>query len=178
MHLRRLAMASLSILAMTSPRMSHPCLLWNASPSVPVGLYWLTSRPPGTGELAVIRLPEPIRSLAAARSYLGIGAFLIKPVAAGAGDLVCRHGATVTINGRLVAEARTTDASGRHLPSWSGCSVLAANQVLLLSAPADSFDGRYFGPIDRGQVIGAVQPLWVNNISGRPRTTPHQRGPP
>ena len=64
-------MLGLSVLAMASPLPSHPRLLWNTSPSVPVGLYWIASAAPTTSELAVIRLPDPLRALAAARGYLG-----------------------------------------------------------------------------------------------------------
>jgi conjugative transfer signal peptidase TraF len=158
-----------------SPRASHPRLLWNTSPSVPVGLYWIAGAAPTTGEFAVIRLPDALRALAAARGYLGLTALLIKPVAAGVGDVVCRHGATVTINGKPAADAWVADERGRPLLHWSGCTTLAAGQVFVLSAAPDSFDGRYFGPIDRSQVLGAARPVWVNQHDG---PGPRQRGPP
>jgi conjugative transfer signal peptidase TraF len=170
-------MLGLSVLAMAGPRANHPRLLWNTSPSVPVGLYWIAPAAPTTGELAVIRLPDALGALAAARGYLRETALLIKPVAAGMGDVVCRHGATVTINGQAAAHARTADARGRPLPHWSGCISLAPRQILVLSAAPDSFDGRYFGPIDRSDVVGAAHPVWVNQHDG-PRTPPRQRGPP
>jgi type IV secretory pathway protease TraF len=113
------------------------------------------------GALAVIRLPEPLRILAETRGYLRKGALLIKPVAAGAGDTVCRHGSLVTINGRVVAHARTLDGVGRPLPAWSGCFRLAPDQIFVLSADPDSFDSRYMGPIDRVHVLGLAQPVWV-----------------
>jgi conjugative transfer signal peptidase TraF len=170
-------MLGLSVLAMASPRTSHPRLLWNTSPSVPVGLYWIASAAPTTGELAVIRLPDALRALAAARGYLGETALLIKPVAAGMGDLVCRHGAIVSINGQAAAHARTADERGRPLLHWSGCFLLAAGQVFVLSAAPDSFDSRCFGPIDRSHVVGAARPVWVTQHDG-PGTPPRQRGPP
>jgi type IV secretory pathway protease TraF len=113
------------------------------------------------GALAVIRLPEPFRILAETRGYLRKGALLIKPVAAGAGQTVCRHGSLVTINGRIVAHARTLDAVARPLPAWSGCFRLAADQVFVLSADPDSFDSRYTGPIARAHIVGVAQPVWV-----------------
>lgn len=154
-------MLGLGTLAVSAPPMSHPMLLWNASSSVPVGLYRLEARAPVMGELAAIRLPEPVRSLAAKRGYLGARALLIKPVAGGAGDVVCRHSAIVTINGHLVALARTFDVAGRVLPSWSGCRVLAGAEVFVLSAVPDSFDSRYFGPIDQANVLGVGHPVWT-----------------
>jgi conjugative transfer signal peptidase TraF len=148
------------LLAVLCPKAGAPVILWNASPSVPIGLYRLTSRPSQTVALAVIRLPEPLRMLAETRGYLGKGALLIKPVA-GAADTVCRHSALVTINGRIAARARTLDAAGRSLPAWSGCVRLRATDIFVLSADADSFDSRYMGPIDSAQVVGFALPIWV-----------------
>jgi type IV secretory pathway protease TraF len=63
------------------PKAGAPVLLWNASPSVPIGLYRLTFRPPLTGALGVIRLPEPLRILAETRGYLRKGVLLPNPAA-------------------------------------------------------------------------------------------------
>ena len=151
----------MAVLAVLCPKAGAPVLLWNASSSVPIGLYRLTSRPSQTAPLAVIRLPEPVQRLAETRGYLGKDALLIKPVVAGAGDTACRHGALVTINGRIAAHARTLDAAGRSLPAWSGCFKLGATDIFVLSADPDSFDSRYMGPIARGHVVGFALPIWV-----------------
>jgi conjugative transfer signal peptidase TraF len=155
------ALLGIALLAVLCPKAGAPVIVWNASPSVPIGLYRLTSRPSQTAALAVIRLPEPLRVLAEARGYLRKGALLIKPVVAGAGDTVCRHGPLVTINGRIAARARTSDAAGRSLPVWSGCFKLGASDIFVLSADPDSFDSRYMGPIDRVDVVGFALPIWV-----------------
>jgi conjugative transfer signal peptidase TraF len=143
---------------------------------VPVGLYWIATAEPGKGEVAVIRLPNALRTLAAARGYLAATALLIKPVAAIMGDLVCRHGATVTINGQAAAHASTADGLGRPLPHWTGCITLTAGKVFLLSTAPDSFDSRYFGPIDSARVLGAAHPIWPRQHGGS--GAPRQRGPP
>ena len=149
---------AIALFALILPKQDTPQFLWNASPSVPIGLYSLSSRQPSKRRLAVIRLPEPFLGLAHVRGYLPAGTLLIKPVAATAGDLVCRHGATVTINGRTAALAKTADARGRLLPRWRGCMRLTASQVFLLAAGADSFDSRYVGPLDRRYVLGTALP--------------------
>jgi type IV secretory pathway protease TraF len=107
-------------------------------------------------------LPVPIRNLAAEHGYLAAGMLLIKPVAAGPGDVVCRHAAIVTVNAHAVAWARNADALGRWLPRWSGCVTLTAGQVFVLSTAPDSFDSRYFGPIDGGHVLGVGQAIWTH----------------
>jgi conjugative transfer signal peptidase TraF len=154
------ATLGLGLLLLACPKANVPTLLWNASPSVALGLYWLAPRPPTRGALAVIRLPEPHRSLADSRGYLPVGNLLIKPIVARAGDVACRRGPTVTINGSAKAYARSADRAGRPLPHWSGCIRLGADQVFVLSADPDGFDSRYFGPVERRHVVGTALPLW------------------
>ena len=48
---------------------------------------------------------------------------------------------------------------GRALPSWSGCATLSGDQILLQGDTADSFDGRYWGPISRRLIEGVWRPL-------------------
>jgi conjugative transfer signal peptidase TraF len=143
---------------------------------VPIGLYWVATAAPRKDELAAIRLPNAPRTLAAVRGYLAKTALLIKPVTATMGDHVCRHGPTVTINGQAAAHASTTDGLGRPLPHWAGCITLTAGQVFLLSNAPDSFDSRYFGPIDSSHVIGAARQIWLKQHDGS--GGPRQRGPP
>jgi conjugative transfer signal peptidase TraF len=151
----------IGIVALVCPKAGAPILLWNASASVPIGFYRLASRPPRPGALAVIHLPETVRTLAETRGYLRAGTLLIKPVAAGVGEVVCRHGSLITINGRAVAQAKLTDTAGRPLPAWSGCIQLADTQVFVLAAEPDSFDSRYIGPVDGANVPGTALPVWV-----------------
>jgi type IV secretory pathway protease TraF len=86
---------------------------------------------------------------------------LIKPVAAAPGDTVCRNGPFVTINGRLRAIADGKDARRRLLPRWHGCRRLATSEFFVLSTVSGSFDGRYLGPIERGNVLGTAVPIWT-----------------
>jgi type IV secretory pathway protease TraF len=143
---------------------------------VPVGLYWIAAAAPGKGDFAAVRLPDALRTLAAVRGYLAPTALLIKPVAATMGDLVCRHGAIVTINGQAAAHASTADGLGRPLRHWTGCITLTAGQVFLLSTAPDSFDSRYFGHIDSVHVLGAAHAIWLRRHDGS--GAPRQRGPP
>jgi conjugative transfer signal peptidase TraF len=164
--------AMLAVLAVACPAAKAPRIVWNVSPSVPVGLYRLLASSPARGGLVVIRLPEPFLTLAGDRGYLPTGILLIKPIAAAAGDLVCRHGALVTINGRTVALARTADAWDRPLPGWQGCRRLNAHQIFVLSPAPDSFDSRYFGPLDRRHIVGMAMPVWT--FEGSLRSVKHQ----
>jgi len=158
---RTLSVLAIALLALAWPKANFPMLLWNASPSIPIGLYWATSGGPLKGKLAVIRLPERTRQFAHQRDYLPRSALLIKPVAASAGDTVCRHGARVTVNGYRRAMARVRDGRGQVLPRWHGCIRLTASQIFALAATGDSFDSRYVGPIDGESVLAAAVPIWT-----------------
>ncbi len=150
---------AIGALALPSPDRRSIRLLWNTSPSVPVGLYLAAPRYPSCGTLAVIRLPHRIRAFAAARGYLAMSSLLIKPVVACSGSTVCRYGLSVTIDGRIAAYAKHSDAAGRPLPRWQGCYRLDVAKIFLLSPLPDSFDSRYFGPIDHRHVLGSAFPV-------------------
>ena len=155
---------AIAVAAVAWPKAELPLFVWNVSQSVPVGLYVIIQRPPSRGEFAALRLPEPMRSLADARGYLAATAVLIKPVAALSPDLVCRHGAIVTINGWPVARAFTADTSSRPLPQWSGCREIDGQQFLVLSDDPNSFDSRYFGLVDARHVIGTAAVVTVDAV--------------
>jgi len=153
---RQMPILGLGLLLLIPRGPPVPGLLWNSSHSVPVGLYWLTPRQPKFAELAVILLPDPFRSFGDTRGYLPAGMLLIKPTVARVGDVVCRIGPLVTVQGRSLAYARPTDRLGRPLPHWRGCSRLAAGNLFVLSAHPDSFDSRYFGLVERRNVVGTA----------------------
>ena len=146
------------------PKAQSPLCAWNVSRSVPVGLYVIIARPPLRGELAALRLPEPMRSLADARGYLRANAVLIKQVAALSPGRVCRHDGIVTINGHPAALALTADTSGRPMPKWSGCHDIDEGRFLVLSDEPNSFDSRYFGLVDARQVIGTAASVTVASV--------------
>ncbi|WP_174280683.1 S26 family signal peptidase [Sphingomonas bacterium] len=139
-----------------------PRLLWNASASAPIGLYAVQ---PGArlrvGEMAVAVPPAAARMLAARRHYAPANVPLVKRVAAIEGASVCAIGAAILIDGRVVARRFPADPQGRALPWWHGCRRLATGETLLLNTPANSFDGRYFGPVGRQAIVGKAVPLWL-----------------
>jgi type IV secretory pathway protease TraF len=134
-------------------------LLWNATASVAVGLYVVTCTTPKRGDLLAIGLPPALEAFAVSRAILSPNTPILKPVAAVAGDRVCRFGSAVTINGRSVATARWLDRYSRSLPIWQGCQRLSRFQVFLLAPHPHSFDSRYFGPLHLHLARGVVHAL-------------------
>ncbi|TRO31877.1 S26 family signal peptidase [Pseudomonas sp. ALS1279] len=141
---------------------SPPRLIYNASDSVPVGWYRISSAGSfAPGDLVLVRLPPEVRSLAAQRGYLPANVPLLKTVAAVAPQRVCTQGSQVRIDGVLVARRLRWDRQGRALPTWQACRRLADDELFLLSSNPASFDSRYFGQVSADAVIGRAQPLWL-----------------
>lgn len=139
-------------------------LIWNATASVPTGLYHIRGTASlHVGERVAIDPPPHLQRFLAARGYLPGGIPLLKEIAALPGDRVCRTGASITINGEPAGSARARDSRGRALPYWTGCMVIAAEELFVMNRRApDSFDGRYFGPVRRTRVIGRASPVWTD----------------
>lgn len=152
----------------------HPRLLWNASASAPTGLYHVhPGTSPRVGQFAVILPPPAISRFMAARHYLPEGTPLLKRIAATAGARICRNGLAITIDDRLAAVAQDRDRQGRALPHWQGCRTLQRNELFLLNAATDSFDGRYFGPIPTRTVIGSATPILTRETADTPLRWQH-----
>jgi conjugative transfer signal peptidase TraF len=137
--------------------------IWNASESVPIGLYRL--RPTGNlfvTELVAVEPPEPLATFLADRRYLPRSIPMLKRVLALPGQTVCRDHLTITVDDTWIGEARERDSRGRPLPNWQGCHVVADGEVFLMNwQSAESLDGRYFGALPTSAIIGKAEPLWT-----------------
>lgn len=137
-------------------------LVWNASSSVAKGLYLVL--PAATlrrGDMVLARAPSQARRVAAERRYIPFNVPLIKRVSGLPRERLCAAGSIVTIGGRKVATRRQRDPRGRPLRTFEGCRQLGRYQYLLLGTGQLSFDGRYFGPSERRDIIGRARPLWA-----------------
>ncbi|TRC89070.1 S26 family signal peptidase [Mesorhizobium sp. WSM4303] len=154
-----------------------PWVIWNASASVPIGLYRVQSAHGiGVGDLAVVMPPEPLASFLAERRYLPHGVPLLKHVLALGGETVCRQGAAIIVHGKTFGYAHERDSRGRPLPAWQGCRVLVDGEVFLMNwDAADSFDNRYFGPLPVTAIVGRAVSLWTVD---RIPTAPDASGEP
>lgn len=139
-------------------------LVWNASPSIPTGLYAIRGKASlQVGERVAIEPPPELRLLMRERGYLPDRVPLLKRIAAVSGQRVCRFAHGVIIDGELVGVARARDRAGRPLPAWVGCRTLRTGELFAMNPAApDSFDGRYFGPLRTEDVIGRAMPVWTD----------------
>ena len=136
-------------------------LVWNVSASVPVGLY---SVEPANHleitDLVAVMPPPPLAAFLIARGYIGEGTPLLKRVMGLPGQDVCRLRDAITVDGVPLGEALPRDRVGRDLPVWQGCRRIPPGELFLMNPDVgDSLDGRYFGPISDGTVIGRAMPL-------------------
>ena len=140
-----------------------PRYIWNASSSVPIGLYRLQ---PATTlavtELVAIQPPDLLAAFLDLNGYLPIGVPMLKRVLALPGQTICRDGLTIAVDGIDVGQAQERDGRGRPLPVWHGCRLIADGDVFVMNwQSTDSFDGRYFGPLPASAVIGRAVPVWT-----------------
>jgi conjugative transfer signal peptidase TraF len=156
-------LAGLGLIAVPTVAGWQPQIIWNASASVPLGLYIAARADDITlGDLVLVRPPETLAAFLAERGYVARGVPLLKHVAALPPQVVCAEGTAITVDGETVAHRRMADRLGRVLPTWHGCRALEAGEVFLLNpAEPDSLDGRYFGPLPRTSIVARLRSVWI-----------------
>ena len=163
-----LALMSFCIALATTPFfINFPTkLTYNTSASAPVGFYRITAAITLKRGMYTLVLPPPgFRVMAAKRQYLPLNVPLIKRVVGLSGDMICRRGQTIFVNQKPVATALLKDQHGRNMPIWQGCFTLSEDQFFALMPPTDSFDGRYFGPLNTKDIIGVAVPIFTWTLS-------------
>ncbi|HKO91395.1 MAG TPA: conjugative transfer signal peptidase TraF [Polyangiaceae bacterium] len=136
-------------------------LLINFTPSIPRGLYWISHEVrPVRGDLVVFPIPDSVRDLLYERQYVPRTIRLLaKPVSAIGGDHVCVRDHQVVVNGHVAGNVLAVDRDGKPMPQYSGCGVLPPGELFVSTEHANSFDSRYFGPLDLRVVRGTLSAL-------------------
>lgn len=156
------AVAAVISVAFAAPR---DLVLYNHSPSVPEGFYIRADAPVAVGVFVTVRARDVALEQARRRHFSGPADRFIKRVAAVGGERVCGDGRSVIVGNDAVV-VTVVDASQQHGPhadhgggtlvGWRGCRTLDADEVLLLGDTPDSFDGRYWGPIN----VRLIEGVW------------------
>jgi conjugative transfer signal peptidase TraF len=159
--------ATASVLALAGVFTARPIMLFNITPSEPTGLYVESPDRPAEGRLIAFQAPAAAFPYADRRLGYLRHTTLLKAVAAGPGDVVCTRTGRLRINGRDRAPIAARDGLGVTLPHWSGCRRLATNELFVFSDRVpNSFDSRYFGPVDRSAVLGVYSAFFAGRGGG------------
>ncbi|MGE0530768.1 MAG: S26 family signal peptidase [Hyphomonadaceae bacterium] len=150
------AVAAIAALVFVSGIAGPDVILFNHSPSVPVGFYVRGAGDLERGMFVTVRARDVAPAEAAAHDYDDEGDRFIKRLAAVAGQHVCSDGRMLSVDGVEVAMVQNRADAPQ---GWVGCRILASSEILLLGDSADSFDGRYWGPIRSDLIEGVWCPL-------------------
>lgn len=139
---------------------AQPLIIYNATDSLPHGIYRVIKQQNyKRGDLIVFPVPERVRSFVIERGWLKPDSYLIKPVAAKTGDNMRITSRQVFINGISFGATKKQDRRGLPLPSLVFNDTLSPGKIAVLQRSDDSFDSRYFGPIDKKDIIGKAVPI-------------------
>lgn len=142
----------------------------NTSRSIPLGLYWLGSAPVQRNAYVLFCPPPTAAFMEARRRHYILAGFcpggfgyMMKQVAGVPGDRVDISAGGVRINGRMLplSAPLKVDGAGRPLSRFAAERLVlpAAEYLLMTDVSAQSFDGRYFGPVAGGQITGVIVPV-------------------
>lgn len=143
----------------------------NATPSLPAGLYRISSDP--RAEFVEFCPPEPYGTLSVEREYRMTspggcpdgGVPLLKFVVARNEDIVDVSPRGISVNGVPVPNSapKSQDSRGRPLPHWPfGRYVVAPGTTWVASSyNSRSFDSRYFGPISETAIKHRLRAVWT-----------------
>jgi conjugative transfer signal peptidase TraF len=142
----------------------------NLTASMPLGLWKKSVANERGSYVAACILPDTqAAQMAVERGYIPRGqcpggyAPLLKHVAALSGDMVFLTDEAVYINGLALPNSRTqaTDSQGRPLSSFPRGTyrVLPGQCWLFATTHPNSFDSRYFGPVEESSIVASLVPI-------------------
>jgi conjugative transfer signal peptidase TraF len=144
----------------------------NTTNSYPRGIYLMTSAPIEKGSLVIFcPVDNTTFRQARQRGYIGAGfcpggyGYMIKKILAAKNDNVEISALGVFVNGALLPNSKPMDRDlqGRSLSYIrTNIASLDDNSILLMSDySAKSFDARYFGVIDKSNIISSIRLVWT-----------------
>lgn len=137
-------------------------VVYNRTDSLPHGFYRIVKdRIVQKGDIVVFHIPDTVEELVVSRQWLRKGDYLMKPVIGMEQDSCCTCSGELRINGTGYGSIREKDGQGRRLPAWRYCGRIGQGLVVGVAGDGRSFDSRYFGAVERHEIIGIAIPLWV-----------------
>ena len=142
----------------------------NTTQSISVGVYLKTYSPIKKGAYVFFCPPDKeVFSIAKDRNYISGGfcpghyGYMMKKILAAKNDVITVNEKGVFVNGVLLPLSKQikNDLSGALLPLYKVDNyTLKKNEILLMSdVSATSFDGRYFGLVNKSQIKDVIRPV-------------------
>jgi conjugative transfer signal peptidase TraF len=127
------------------------------------------------GDLVAVCLPKPIAVVALQRGYLRTGHCpgevvpVLKQVIAIPGDRVILTNHAIKINSvNYTAAFMPTDHNKKPIKKWivNGCYLSSGYWIYGANDTANSWDSRYYGPVNRSAILGVYKPLLIFKNKG------------
>ena len=136
-------------------------LAYQHSKSMPEG--WYTYYPAHNlkrGDIVLFQPPKSLDNFIAKRGWKKAHEPIMKRVFAMAPDKVCVTGHSLNITHKPKINIKQFDSRGFALPKLQICRALTHNEYMLMSNfNAKSFDSRYFGPINRVNIVAKAKKI-------------------
>ncbi len=93
-------------------------------------------------------------------TYVPKADLMVKRIVCKEGDKLTKRGNSFFCNRRLIATALDKDSKNRDIKSFSfkGTQVIPHNKLFVTAEHPKSYDSRYYGLIDKKEIVGVV--LW------------------
>jgi len=85
---------------------------------------------------------------------------IVKRVAGVSGDLINVRGLEFFCNGKYLGKAKTHTKKGKLLESYKTSELIPDNKIFLMGDSPDSFDSRYYGPMEIKHVKAIARPVF------------------
>ena len=139
--------------------------VFNFTISAPRGVYLVRPNSPVSivrGEYVEFSVPPAFVPTIYGRGWLQPGTPLLKTVGGIPGDELCFRGQRFLLNNVDAGSVKRHDSQGKTLPILTGCKTVEEDYFLPISTfHANSFDGRYMGPIPNAFITGRAELLWT-----------------
>lgn len=166
----------------------------NLTPSMPLGIYYLSNNTPKRGDIVAACLPDNISKEGLMRHYLlyghcqGHSMPVLKKIIAVPGDKVIVTDTEMIVKERIfIAPQQTTDLNRLPVTHFIDKNFYGHAIGFWLYGENNSvrsWDSRYYGGIPCKNMLGVYKPLWTMKKSGDwhgdlalPGASPHQSPP-
>ena len=136
-------------------------LIYSPTPSMPIGFYFvMPTKKIKKMDIVEFTPPKDVLQFVRENRWVPKRGKIIKYVFALPGDKVCIKNDELWINNEKICKIHKYYDENKLLPQTKFCGKLKDDQYLLLSTKNErSFDGRYFGPIEKQKITGRAVPI-------------------